>query len=231
MLTTESVGRDSSARHNEVVSIDVIAPGQSVLQHRREDEKRARRLAWAGNAWHLVEFAVAIGAGIAAGSVALIGFGADSLIELFSGSVIVWLFNGGRGGSETAESRARRLIAASYFVVAAYIVGESMRDIIQGHHPQPSWVGIALAAITAATMPVLAEAKRRVGARLGSAATTSEAGQNQLCAYLSIALLVGLLANALVGWWWADPVAALVIAAIAIREGRDTWRGEACSCC
>ena len=169
-----------------------------------------------------------MGAGVAAGSVALVGFGADSLIEVFSGSVIAWLFSGGRGASEDAERRARRLIATSYFVLAAYILAESLRDLIGGHHPQSSWIGIALAAVTAVTMPMLAQAKRRVGAELGSAATTAEAEQNQLCAYLSIALLVGLLANALFGWWWADPAAALVIAGIAGHEGREAWSGDDC---
>ena len=133
--------------------------------------------------------------------------------------------------SEHAERRAQRLVALSYFVLAAYILAESLRDLIGGHHPQASWVGIALAAVTAAAMPILARAKRRVGRKLGSAATTAEAEQNQLCAYLSVALLVGLLANALLGWWWADPAAALVIAAIAAHEGRPAWSGDEHSCC
>jgi divalent metal cation (Fe/Co/Zn/Cd) transporter len=179
----------------------------------------------------VVEFGVAVGAGVAAGSVALVGFGADSLIEVFSGSVIVWLFTRGRGNSEDAERRARRLIAASYFVLATYILAESTHDLVGGHHPHPSWIGIALAVVTAVTMPILAQAKRRVGRELGSAATTAEAEQNQICAYLSIALLGGLLANALLGWWWADPAAALVIAVIATHEGREAWSGNRESCC
>ena len=148
-----------------------------------------------------------------------------------SGLVIAWLFTDGRGASDAAERRAQRLIAISYFVLTAYIVVESSRDLIAGHHPQASWVGIALAASTAMTMPMLARAKRRVGARLGSAATTAEAEQNQVCAYLSIALLAGLLANALFGWWWGDPAAALVIAALAAHEGRGAWRGDEHSSC
>jgi divalent metal cation (Fe/Co/Zn/Cd) transporter len=194
-------------------------------------EKRARQLAWGGNAWHMVEFGIALGAGIAAGSVALVGFGADSLIEAVSGSVIVWLFTSGRGGSQFAERRAQQLIAASYFLLTAYILAESLRDLVGGHHPQASWVGIGLAAFTAPTMPLLARAKRRVGRALNSAATVAEAEQNQICAYLSIALLVGLLLNALAGVWWADPAAALVIAAVAAREGRESWKGESCGCC
>ena len=193
-------------------------------------ERRARLLAWAGNGWHLVEFLVAIAAGVAAGSIALIGFGADSLIEVLSGFVIVWLFTGSRRQSESAERRAQQIIAASYVALAAYIAVESLHDLIGGHHPAASWIGIALAAITAPTMPLLARAKRSVGQRLNSSATVSEAGQNMICAYLSIALLVGLLANALFGWWWADPGAALVIAAIAANEGRESWRGDSCDC-
>ncbi len=204
---------------------------RSIAGARVELERRARRLAWGGNAWHLIEFAIAVGAGVAAASVALIGFGADSLIEVFSGLVIAWLFSGERGASEDAERRAQRLIAISYLVLTAYILVESLRDLIGGHHPQPSWVGIALAAVTAVTMPMLARAKRRVGEQLGSAATSAEAEQNQICAYLSIALLAGLLANALFGWWWADPAAALVIAALAAHEGREAWRGDQQSCC
>ena len=179
----------------------------------------------------MVEFAIALGAGIAAGSVALVGFGIDSVIEVLAGGVIVWLFSGGRGSSATAERRAQQLIAASYALLVAYITVEALRDLLGAHHPGVSWVGIGLAAVTAAAMPLLARAKRKVGRRLNSSATVSEAGQNMVCAYLSIALLVGLLANALAGWWWADPAAALVIAALAAKEGLESWRGESCDCC
>jgi divalent metal cation (Fe/Co/Zn/Cd) transporter len=171
---------------------------------------------------------IALGAGIAAGSIALIGFGADSLIEGLAGLVIIWLFTGSRGSSEAAERRAQQLVAVSYFVLAAYIWIESGRTLIGGHHPDASWVGIGLAAFTAPTMPLLARAKRNVGHKLSSSATVSEASQQLICAYLSVALLVGLLANALLGWWWADPAAALVIAAIAVREGRESWHGDHC---
>ena len=194
-------------------------------------QRRARLLAWTGNAWHLIEFAIAISAGLAAGSVALIGFGADSLIEGLAGFVIVWLFTGSRLQSSSAERRAQQLIAASYFVLAAYVMVASARDLFGGHEPGVSWVGIGLAAFTAPTMPLLARAKRNVGRKLNSSATVNEAGQNMICAYLSIALLIGLLANALAGWWWADPGAALVIAGVAAKEGRESWRGDACDCC
>jgi divalent metal cation (Fe/Co/Zn/Cd) transporter len=198
---------------------------------RRRLEQRARLLAWGGNAWHLLEFAIAVAAGIAAGSIALIGFGFDSLIEAVAGFVIVWLFTGSRLISETAERRAQQLIASSYFVLAAYVAVESVRTLVGGIHPQTSWVGIALAAVTAPTMPLLARAKRRVGHALGSSATVGEAEQNMICAYLSVALLVGLGLNAAFGWWWADPAAAFVIAGVAAREGVESWRGEHCDCC
>jgi divalent metal cation (Fe/Co/Zn/Cd) transporter len=195
-------------------------------------ERRAKLLAWAGNAWHVVEFAIAIAAGVAAGSVALVAFGIDSLIEVLAGGVIVWLFSGGRGASQTAERTAQRIIAVSFYGLAAYVVIESARSFLGGH-PETSWVGIGLALVTAPTMPLLARAKRNVGRALGSRATESEGQQNMLCAYLSVALLIGLGANALLGWWWADPLAGLVIAAVAVREGREVWRGEgsSCDCC
>jgi divalent metal cation (Fe/Co/Zn/Cd) transporter len=203
-----------------------------VPAERRRLERTARLLAWGGIAYHIAEFAVAIAAGIAAGSIALIGFGADSLIEALAGIVVLWLFTGARIGSEAAERRAQQLMAASFFVLAAYIAVESGRSLAGGHEPSASWVGVGLAGFTAVTMPLLALVKRRVGRRLGSAAAVKEASQTQLCAYLSVALLVGLLANAVAGWWWADPLAALVIAGVAVREGVTAWRGEGCcDCC
>jgi divalent metal cation (Fe/Co/Zn/Cd) transporter len=175
-----------------------------------------------------VEFTIAVGAGVAASSIALVGFGLDALIEAFAGLVVIWRFADRRAEHARAERRAQQLIGASFFLLAAYIAAESIQVLATREHPGVSWVGIGLAAFTAPTMPLLASAKRRVGRSLGSAATVSEAQQNQLCAYLSIALLVGLLANALLGWWWADPAAALVIAALAVREGRASLRGDAC---
>lgn len=133
--------------------------------------------------------------------------------------------------SETSERRAQQLIAGSYFVLAAYVGVESVRTLVDGQHPEVSWIGIGLAAVTAPTMPLLARAKRRVGHALRSSATVGEAEQNMICAYLSVALLVGLGANALLGWWRADPAAALVIAAVAGREGFESWRGDLCDDC
>jgi divalent metal cation (Fe/Co/Zn/Cd) transporter len=197
-------------------------------EERRRVQRRARALAWGGIAWHFVEFGIAIGAGIAAGSIALIGFGADSLIEAFAGFVVVWLLTGGRLRSTTAERRAQQLIAASFFLLAAYVTVESIRSLVGGQHPETSWIGIGLAAVAAITMPLLARAKQRVGSSLHSSAAVKEGAQNMVCAYLSVALLLGLLANALAGWWWADPAAALVIAAVAVKEGYESWRGEGC---
>ena len=149
---------------------------------------RARLLAWAGNAWHLIEFAVAVGAGAAASSTALIGFGMDSLIEVLASSVIIWRFGGRRRESAAAERRAQQLVAVSFFVLAGYVLVDTLWTVAGGRHPQVSWPGIALAAFTAVTMPLLAIAKRRVGRRLASAATVSEGSQNMLCAYLSVGL-------------------------------------------
>jgi divalent metal cation (Fe/Co/Zn/Cd) transporter len=190
--------------------------------------RRAKLLAWGGIGWHFIEFAIALAAGIAASSIALVGFGVDSLIESVAGFVLLWRFADRRSSSESAERRAQQLIAVSFFVLAAYVGAEAIRTLIAGDHPEASWIGIGLAAFTAPTMPLLALAKRRVGNRLGSAATVQEGVQNMVCAYLSVALLIGLVANAVLGWWWADPAAALVIAAVALREGRESWRGHGC---
>jgi divalent metal cation (Fe/Co/Zn/Cd) transporter len=207
----------------------VTRPVQAHERSKLQDQ--VRWLAWGGIAWHFVEFGIALGAGIAASSIALIGFGADSLIEATAGFVVLWLFTGSRLDSARAERRAQQLIAVSFYIVAAYIGVEAIRSLIGGDEPQASWVGIGLAAFTALTMPPLAIAKRRIGHKLGSSATVQEASQTQLCAFLSVALLIGLGANALLGWWWADPLAALFIAAVAIREGRESWRGDTCNCC
>jgi divalent metal cation (Fe/Co/Zn/Cd) transporter len=192
--------------------------------------RRARTLAWLGVGWHGIEAAIAILAGLGASSIALIGFGADSVVESVAGIIVLWRFAATRASSEDAERRAQRLIAVSFYVIAAYVALEAIRALAGGDAPEASWVGIGLAAFTAATMPPLAMAKARVAERLGSSATRSEGRQNMLCAYLSLGLLFGLGANALLGWWWADPVTALAIAAVAVREGRDAWRGEDCCC-
>ena len=212
----------------EHATLPVIVDRPPAAFERARLVARARLLAWLGIAWHAIEAAVAVAAGLAAGSIALIGFGADSVVESLAGLILIWRFAGERSSSDAAERSAQRLIAATFFLIGAYIAVEAIRTPVGGDHPQASWVGIALAGVTLVTMPALAAAKARVGDRLSSSATKSEGRQNLLCAYLSAALLIGLGANALLGWWWADPATALAIAAVAVHEGRESWRGDAC---
>jgi divalent metal cation (Fe/Co/Zn/Cd) transporter len=190
--------------------------------------RRARLLSWASLAYMAVEGLVAVVAGIAAGSIALIGFGIDSAIEGFASVVIVWRFTGWRTLSDAAELRAQRLVAIQFFILAPYVTIEAVRHLVDGSHADESIVGIALAASSLVVMPWLGRAKQRIGRRIGSSATASEGKQNLLCAYLAAAVLVGLLGNALLGAWWLDPLAALLIAVVAMQEGREAWRGDAC---
>lgn len=187
-----------------------------------------RALAWLGLGWHFAEFAIALWAGLVAGSIALLGFALDSAVETVAGFVVLWLLTGPRLGSAVAERRAQQLIAISFTVIAGYVGFEAVRTLLMNEMPEVSWVGLGLAAFTSLTMPLLAKAKRDAGRRLHSPAVIQEAGQTMLCSYLSWALLAGLGLNALFGWWWADPLAALVIAALALRAGRASWRGEGC---
>lgn len=190
--------------------------------------RRARLLSWASLGYMAVEGAVAIVAGVAAGSIALVGFGIDSAIEGFASVVIVWRFTGSRLLSEAAERKAQRLVAIQFFILAPYVAVEAVRSLVNGDLPEESAVGIALAASSVVIMPALGRAKQRIGSRIGSSATASEGRQNLLCAYLAGALLIGLLGNALFGAWWLDPAVALLIAYVAVREGREAWRGDAC---
>ena len=190
--------------------------------------RRARHLAAGGLAWHAAEFAIAVVAGVAASSIALIAFGLDSLIEAAAGAVVLWRFTDGRESSELAERRAQRMIAISFLVLAAYVVVQALRTLVSGRHSEPSLIGIGLAIFTVPVMQAMARAKRGVGRHLSSAAAVSEGAQNLLCAYLAVALLAGLGLNAVFGWWWADPIAALVIAGVALREGFVVWREHIC---
>lgn len=174
------------------------------------------------------EGAIAITAGILAGSIALVSFGLDSAIEGFASLVIVWRFTGPRLLSNAAEKRAQKLVAIQFFLLAPYVGYEAVSQLVAGEHPQTSWIGIALVTSSAIGMPFLGIAKRRLADKLGSVATRGEGTQNLLCAYLALAVLVGLLGNTLFGLWWLDPAAALVIAAVAVKEGRSSWRGEGC---
>lgn len=177
------------------------------------------------------EGAVGIIAGSVAGSVALTGFGIDSAIEGLASVIVIWRFTGSRGLSEEAEERAQKLVAVSFFLLAPYVAAQAISDLAGGDHPETSYVGIGLSLGSLIFMPLLGRAKQKLGARLGSAATAGEGAQNMLCAYLAAGVLVGLLANLLLGWWWLDPVVALGISGLAVKEGREAWRGEGCGCC
>jgi divalent metal cation (Fe/Co/Zn/Cd) transporter len=203
---------------------EALDPGRTA-DARAGLERRARLLAWATIAWNVIEGVIAVGAGVAAGSLALVGFGLDSFVEVFAGSVVLWQL---RGVAEEREARALRLIALSFFAVAAYVVAEAIRDIAVGSEAGESGVGIALAAVSLAVMPALAWAKRRTGRALGNPVVVADSTETALCSYLSAVLLAGLVVNATVGWWWADTLAALVIAGLAVREGLEAWRGETC---
>jgi divalent metal cation (Fe/Co/Zn/Cd) transporter len=188
--------------------------------------RRARLLAAASVAYNVVEAVVAVAAGRVADSTALVGFGLDSTVEVMSGLVILWQF--GHAVPEEREHRARRVIAVSFLALAAYVTVESVRALVTREQPDASVVGIVLAALSLAVMPLLSHYQRRTGRELGSGAVVADGTQTLLCTYLSAVLLAGLLANALLGWWWLDAVAALAIAGVAVREGVQSWRGDPC---
>jgi divalent metal cation (Fe/Co/Zn/Cd) transporter len=188
--------------------------------------RRIRLLVAATITYNVIEAVVAITAGAAASSIALIGFGLDSVIEVSSAAAVAWQFS-----SRDPESREKvtlRIIAFSFFALAGYVTVESARALLGDADPQHSTVGIVLAALSLAVMPGLSYAQRRTGRELGSRTAVADSKQTLLCTYLSALLLVGLLLNSLLGWTWADPIAALVIAAVAVNEGRDAWRGDTC---
>lgn len=190
----------------------------------------ARLLSWITVAWLGVEGGVAIGAAIGAGSVALLGFGLDSGIEAMASIIVIWRFTGTRLASATSERRAQRLVAVSFYLLAPYIAVEAVLALAGGDHAETSIAGLVLTAGTAVFEPALGLAKRRIGARLGSAATAGEGTQNLLCAYLAMAVFAGLAANTLLGAWWLDGVVALGISGWAVIEGRRAWAGKSCGC-
>ncbi|GAA0451750.1 putative conserved integral membrane protein [Actinoplanes capillaceus] len=198
-------------------------------QRRTQLNRRSLNLAYATAGYNLVEGIVAITAGAAASSTALLGFGLDSFVEVSSALVVIWQFR-----SRTPESRERlalRLIAVSFFALAAWVTVDATRSLLSAEQADTSVVGIATAATSVVVMPLLVWTKRRTGRELGSATVVADSTQTMLCTYLSAIVLVGLLLNATLGWWWADPVAALVIAAVAVREGVEAWRGQQCDDC
>jgi divalent metal cation (Fe/Co/Zn/Cd) transporter len=188
--------------------------------------RRAQLLAAASVTYNVIEAVVAITAGLVAGSVALVGFGLDSVVEVSSGLIILWQFR--HLLPESRERQALRLMAVSFFALAAYITFESLRALTGGHDPESSPVGIGLAIASLIIMPFLSWAQRRTGRALGSNAVVADSTQTLLCTYLSAVLVTGLLLNATLGWSWADPIAGLIIAAVAVKEGREAWRGEGC---
>ncbi|HTJ35442.1 MAG TPA: cation transporter [Dactylosporangium sp.] len=191
--------------------------------------RRIRLFVAATIAYNVIEAVVAIAAGAAASSTALMGFGLDSVVEVSSAAAVAWQFSG--PDHERRERAALRVIAVSFFVLAAYVTAESARALLGGERAEHSTVGLVLAAVSLVVMPLLSAAQRRAGRELGSASAVADSRQTLLCTYLSAVLLAGLAVNSLFGWWWADSIAALVIAAVAVREGREAWRGDACCDC
>lgn len=192
----------------------------------RQLGRRAQLLAATSVSYNLIEAVIAITAGLVAGSVALVGFGLDSVVEVSSGLIILWQFR--HRIPEAREQQALRLMAYSFFALAGYVTFESLRALLSGHEPEPSTVGIVLASLSLLVMPFLSWAQRRTGRALGSNAVVADSTQTLLCTYLSAVLLIGLVLNATLGWAWADPIAGLIIAAVAVREGLEAWRGEGC---
>lgn len=190
--------------------------------------RRAQLLAAATVGYNLVEAVVAVSAGRVAGSSALVGFGLDSVVEVSSGLIILWQFR--HHLPESREAQALRLMAFAFFALAAYVTVDAVRTLAAADAPHASTVGVILAALSLAVMPFLSWAQRHTGRALGSGSVVADSKQTLLCTYLSAVLLAGLLLNAGLGWWWADPIVGLVIAAVATREGVQAWRGESCGC-
>jgi divalent metal cation (Fe/Co/Zn/Cd) transporter len=201
------------------------APASSDVERERLHH-RVRMLVAATISYNVIEAVIAISAGAIAGSTALIGFGLDSVIEVSSAAIVAWQFSG--PDPQARERTALRVIAVSFFALAAYVSIESLRAMAGSADADPSSVGIVLAAVSLVVMPFLSYAQRKAGRALGSASAVADSKQTLLCTYLSGVLLVGLVANSAFGWSWADPIAGLVIAAAALKEGRQAWRGDAC---
>jgi divalent metal cation (Fe/Co/Zn/Cd) transporter len=206
---------------------DMAVPATSVA-HLGALAPRIRRVSWASLVWLGLEGAVAIIAGASAGSVALLGYGLDSAVQSVGSGVIVWRFTGHRVASDAAERRAQRVVATSFFLLAPYLTVAALTQLLTATPPEGSWVGIALASVGVVLMPIFGRAKRHLGTLARSAATAGEGAQHLICAALSATILLGLLLNAAFGIWWADPLAALVLAAVVIHTGARTWHGRSC---
>jgi divalent metal cation (Fe/Co/Zn/Cd) transporter len=217
-----------------VTNVRVSPPADLRLGDRADRERlmrRARQLSLLSIAWMSVEAGVAITSALIAGSVALLGFGLDSLIELASAATILWLYTAGRGDSAQAERHAQRMIAICFAALAVYLAFDAINSLAHTTRPNTSWPGVAVTAGAIVFMPTLARAKSRVAAQLTSTATAGDAAQSWLCTLSAVAVLLSILANTLLGWWWLDPAAALGIAGLAIHESRDTWCGDTCADC
>jgi divalent metal cation (Fe/Co/Zn/Cd) transporter len=190
--------------------------------------RTVRILSWVSLVWMIGEGMVGLIAGAAAGSISLIGWALGSAIEGLASIIVIWRFTGARTVSETAETRARKAVAVSFFLLAPYLVIQSVRDLLSGHQAATSLLGIAVTTASLLIMPVLGVAKQRLGARLDSGATAGEGIQNLICAAQAAAVLVGLALTAALGWWWIDPVVGLALAAVAVYEGREAWHGDTC---
>lgn len=187
-----------------------------------------RRIEYLNFAWTALEAVAGIGAGVIAGSIALVGFGVDSVIEMASSGILLWRLNHEFG--ERRERTALRLVGVSFLLLAVYVGWEAAESLITYQPPNVSYFGIVFSVLCLIVMPLLARAKRRIAARIGSGAMEADSRQSSICGYLAAILLCGLALNALLGWWWADPVAALVMLPIIIKEGFDALRGKACCC-
>lgn len=191
--------------------------------------RRVRLLTAGTIGYNVLEAVIAVAAGVVASSTALVGFGLDSVIEVASAVGVAWQFSApDHDARESREAIALRITAVSFFALAAYVAVESVRSLLSSGEAHPSSVGIVLAAVSLLIMPILSYAQRRTGRELSSASAVADSKQTLLCTYLSGVLLLGLLANSLLGWAWADPIAGLVIAAVAVKEGVEAWHGDSC---
>lgn len=191
--------------------------------------QRGRRLEYFTIAWNSIEAVVSLIAGIVAGSISLLGFGMDSLIEVVSATALLWRLRS-HLQAEQSERLTLKIVAGCFLALAAYILVDAIAALVKHGAPEKSLPGIVIAVLAVIVMPLLSRAKRKIAAQLGSEAMKADARQADFCAYLSAILLAGLLLNALAGWWWADPVAALVMVPIIAKEGVDGWKGKSCAC-
>jgi divalent metal cation (Fe/Co/Zn/Cd) transporter len=208
--------------------LTVIQPTAPRGREWHRNARRARLLSWFSLVWMTIEGVVGVVTGILAGSIALQAFGISSAVEGLASVIVIWRFTGSRTLSETSERLAQKAVAISFWLLVPYVAAEALYKLLVGAEAETSFVGIGLTISSLILMPLLGRAKLKLGSRLDSAATAGEGTQNILCAYLAAAVLLGLLGNTLFGLWWLDPIAALVVAGLAVKEGRESWRGEGC---